>query len=68
MIASTVPSSGSVHKCGLKVSVSGMDPHRFWSAGSGSRRAKRPTKIEKVKKFHILKRWMFSFEGQRLLL
>ncbi len=26
------------------------------------------TKIEKVKKFHVLKCWMFSFEGWRLLL
>jgi hypothetical protein len=26
------------------------------------------TKIEKVKKFHVLKFWMFSFEGWRVLL
>jgi hypothetical protein len=29
---------------------------------------KLPTKIENVKKFHVLLRWMFSFAGLRLLL
>ncbi len=24
---------------------------------------KRPTKVEKIKKFHVLKSWMFSFEN-----
>jgi hypothetical protein len=39
-----------------------VDPHWFRPAGcgSGSRRAKSPTKIEKVKEFHVLKYWMFS--------
>jgi hypothetical protein len=37
-------------------------------SGSGSRRAKMTTKIEKGKKIHVLRRWMFSFEGLRLLL
>jgi hypothetical protein len=31
--------------------------------GSGYRRAKMTIKMEKVKKFHVLKCWMFSFEG-----
>jgi hypothetical protein len=37
------------------------DPHRFWSAGSGSesRRAKITDKKEKVKTFHVFKCWMF---------
>ncbi len=37
------------------------DPHS--KSGSGSRRSKRSTKIEKFEKFHVLKCWMFSFEG-----
>jgi hypothetical protein len=46
----------------LLISVSG--------SGSvfGSRRAKWPTKVEKIKKFHYLKYWMFSFESWRLFL
>jgi hypothetical protein len=32
-------------------------------SGSGSRRAKMTPKLEKVKKFPVLKCWMFSFEG-----
>jgi hypothetical protein len=40
-----------------------LDPHSFLLAGSGSgsRRAK-------VKKFQVLKSWIFSFEGRKLLL
>jgi hypothetical protein len=37
-------------------------------SGSGSRRAKITHKYKKVKNFHVLKCWMFSFEGGRLLL
>jgi hypothetical protein len=43
----------------------------FWiwiPIGSGSKSAKMTTKIEEVKKFHVLKCWMFSFEEWRLLL
>ncbi len=36
------------------------DPHWFWSAGSGSKRAKFPEKLKKVKKFHVMKCWMFT--------
>ncbi len=33
-------------------------------SGSGSRRAKMThKKVEKIKKFHVLKCWMFSFES-----
>jgi hypothetical protein len=32
-------------------------------AGSGSRRPKKTQKKKKVKEFHVLKCWMFSFEG-----
>ncbi len=47
-----------------------MDPIWFSpvGSGSGSRRAKWPTKIQKVKKFQVLKWLMLSFEGWRLLL
>jgi hypothetical protein len=38
---------------------------RIWS---GSRRAKMTHKSRKIKKFHVLKCLMFSFEGWRLLL
>jgi hypothetical protein len=31
-------------------------------SGSGSRRAKMTTKVEKIMKFHVLKCWMFSVE------
>jgi hypothetical protein len=38
-------------------------------SGSGSRRAKMTLKKKKpIKKFYVLKCWMFSFEGGRLLL
>ncbi len=38
------------------------------SLNSGTWGQKWPTKIEKIKKIHVLKRWMFSFEGWRLFL
>jgi hypothetical protein len=40
-----------------------MEPHSFWSAvsGSGSRRQKRLTKVEKIQ---VLKYWIFSFEDE----
>jgi hypothetical protein len=31
-----------------------MDPHWFWSTGSGSRRAKWPKKVEKISNFEVL--------------
>jgi hypothetical protein len=38
-------------------------------SGFGSKTAKKTRKNgEKFKKFHVLKCWMFSFEGQMLLL
>ncbi len=42
-----------------------MDPHRFWSAGSWFRRAKiiHTQKKKEVKKFHVLKCWVFFFWG-----
>ncbi len=46
-------------------SVPNSDPHWYRSAGSGSRRSRWPTKHEKVKKFHVLECWRFSFEGWR---
>ncbi len=58
----------------ISVAVEDQDPHWYWSTGSRHalgmriRMAKWPTKIEKVKIFHFLKRWMFSFEDWRLLL
>ncbi len=36
--------------------------------GSGSRREKMSLKNRRVKKFHVLKCWVFSFEGYRILL
>ncbi len=60
-----------IHQCSVVV-----DMHWFWSAGSESsigmqiriqKRLKLPTKLEKVKKFHALKCWMFSFDGWRLV-
>jgi hypothetical protein len=46
-----------------KVSV--PDPYELelLSPDPDSRRQKLPTKIEEEKKFHVLKCWMFSFEG-----
>ncbi len=48
----------------------GLDPDLIRSvdpdseSGSGSRRVKMTHKIrKKIKKFHVLKCWMFSFEG-----
>jgi hypothetical protein len=42
-----------------------MDPDLDSDSGSGSRRAKMTHKKEKKKvpKFHVLKFWMFPFEG-----
>jgi hypothetical protein len=56
--------------CEYQYFRSGLDPESIRSVDpeSGSRRAKLPTKIENVEKFHVLKCWMFSFEGGRLLL
>jgi hypothetical protein len=41
------------------------DPNPYLECGSGSRRAKIDHKKNRknVKKFHVLKYWMFSFEG-----
>jgi hypothetical protein len=44
------------------------DSHSECGSRSETRREKRPTNIEKVKNFHVLKCWMLSFEGLRLLL
>jgi hypothetical protein len=42
-----------------------QDPQWFLSAGSGSGRAKKSLKnSKKVKKFHVLKCWMFSFSSK----
>jgi len=41
------------------------DPDPYSESGSGSRRAKWPTKVEKI---HVLKCWMASFVSWRLLL
>jgi hypothetical protein len=46
--------------------VADPDPHKsglIGVAGSGSRRAKTTNKKKKVKKFHVLNCWMFSFQG-----
>jgi hypothetical protein len=40
----------------------------IWNPDPDPGGQKRPTKIEKIQKFHVLKCWMFSFEGGRLLL
>jgi hypothetical protein len=49
-----------------------MDPHWLWSTGSGFALGMRiriqegkndPQKQKTVKKFQVLQRWMFSFEG-----
>ncbi len=44
---------------------SGLDQdfNQVSGSGSGSRRAKMIKKMGKIKKFHILKSWMFYFEG-----
>jgi hypothetical protein len=40
------------------------DPHSNCGSGSGSRRAKMTHKNrKKVQNFHVLRCWMFSFEG-----
>jgi hypothetical protein len=39
------------------------DPHTNCGSGSGSRRAKMTPKNRKGQNFHLLKCWMFSFEG-----
>jgi hypothetical protein len=45
-------------------SVVDPDPHSFWSAGSGSRRANiTQKKLKKVTKFKFGCEWMFSCEG-----
>jgi hypothetical protein len=38
------------------------DPDPYSESGSGSRRAKMTHKSRKIKKVHVLKCWMFSFE------
>jgi hypothetical protein len=38
-----------------------LDPDSIRSGGSGSRRATITQKNKKVKKFHVLKCWMFTF-------
>jgi hypothetical protein len=57
---------------GKKTSVSDPDSIgqgiRIWIRNPDPERQKFPTKIKKVKKFHVLKWWMFSFEGGRILL
>jgi hypothetical protein len=47
-------------------SITLVDPDS--GSGSGSSRQKLPIKTKKVEKFHVLKCWMFSFEGRRLLM
>ncbi len=53
-------------------SVVDQDPRgsAFWSGWSRIRiqKGKNPQKRKKVKKYHVLKCWMFSYEGWRLLL
>jgi hypothetical protein len=50
-------------------SIRPVDPDPHLESGSGSRRAKMTHKGRKIiKKFHVLKCWMFSFESLRLLL
>jgi hypothetical protein len=45
-------------------SIGPVDPDPYSESGSGSRRAKMTHKSrKKVKKFHVLKCWMFSFES-----
>jgi hypothetical protein len=45
-------------------SIGSVDPDPYSESGSGSRRAKMTHKSrKKIKKFHVLKYRMFSFEG-----
>ncbi len=47
-------------------SIRSLDPYPDLEYGSGSRRAKMTHKnkqILTIKKFHVLKCWMFSFKG-----
>jgi hypothetical protein len=44
-------------------SISSVDPYPDSESGFGPSRAKIIKKIEKDKKFNVLKCWMFSFEG-----
>ncbi len=61
---------GSVSGSGSELnpdSIGSVDPDPY--SGSGSRMAKITHKSrKKIKKFHVLKCWMFSFESWRLLL
>jgi hypothetical protein len=45
------------------VSDSNPDSIRSVDPDPDSDGPKWPTKVEKIKKFHVLKRWMLSFEG-----
>jgi hypothetical protein len=50
-------------------SIRSVDPDPYLEFGSGSRKAKMEHKSrKKLKKFHVLKFWMFSFESRRRLL
>jgi hypothetical protein len=53
--------SGSGQGCGSGFELLDPDPHL--ESRSGSRRAKITHKYRKSKKYHVLKCWMFSFEG-----
>jgi hypothetical protein len=44
-------------------SIRSVDPDPYLESGSGSRRAKITRKSRKIKKYHFLKCWMFSFES-----
>ncbi len=39
------------------------DPDTYSESGSGEGGQKLPRKVEKIKKFHVLKCWFFSFES-----
>jgi hypothetical protein len=60
---SVLTPTGTLEQCfgsGLvSNSISPVDP----DLKSGSRREKRHTKVQKIKKLHVLKCCMFSFEG-----
>ncbi len=59
--------SESGFRFGIRIQI--QNPDSGSESGSGSRRAKMTHKNrKKVKKFHVLKSWMFPFEGWRLLL
>jgi hypothetical protein len=44
-------------------SFGSVDPDPYSESGSGSRRAKMTHKSRKIKKFHVLKCWMYSFDS-----